>query len=93
MLVRHHRQARLQTAPTGCMLSLWGVEKMLFKIAEREQLRNRNAELEARNSELEARFAYLEARIAELEARDAEKTARIAELENQRPQPNDYSSR
>ena len=70
-------------------LSLWGVEKMLFKIAEREQLRNRNAELEARNSELEARFAYLEARIAELEARDAEKTARIAELENQRAQPNE----
>ena len=73
-------------------LSLWGVEKMLFKIAEREQLRNRNAELEARNSELEARIAYLE-RIAELEARIAELEARIVELENQRPQPNDYSAR
>ena len=89
MLVRRHRQARLQTAPTGCMLSLWGVEKMLFKIAEREQLRNRNAELEARVAELEAQAArvqILEARIAELEARNAE-------LENQRAQPNDYSSR
>ena len=84
MLVHRHRQARFQTAPTGCMLSMWGVEKMLFKIAEREQLRNRNAELEARHSELEARIAYLK-RIAELEAR-------IVELENQRPQPNDYSS-
>ena len=92
MLVRRHRQARLQTAPTGRMLSLWGVEKMLFKIAEREQLRNRNAELEARNSELEARIAYLK-RIAELEARIAELEARNAELENQRAQPNDYSSR
>ena len=66
------------------MLSLWGVEKMLFKIAEREQLRNRNAELEAR-------IAYLK-RIAELEARIAELEARIVELENQRPQPNDYLS-
>ena len=70
-------------------LSMWGVEKMLFKIAEREQLRNRNAELEARVAELEAQAArvqILEARIAELEARNAE-------LENQRAQPNDYSSR
>ena len=73
-------------------LSMWGVEKMLFKIAEREQLRNRNAELEARNSELEARIAYLK-RIAELEARIAELEARIVKLENQRTQPNDYSSR
>lgn len=66
-------------------LSMWGVEKMLFKIAEREQLRNRNAELEARNSELEARLAYLEARNAELEARDtASKNERAQQNEAER---------
>ena len=54
---------------------------MLFKIAEREQLRNRNSELEARLAYLK-RLAYLEARIAELEAR-------IVELENQPAQPNE----
>lgn len=66
-------------------LSMWGIEKMLFKIAEREQLRNRNAELEARNSELEARLAYLEARNAELEARDtASKNERAQQNEAER---------
>ena len=58
---------------------------MLFKIAEREQLRNRNAELEARNSELEARIAELEARNAELEARDtASKNERAQQNEAER---------
>ena len=85
MLVRRPRQARLQTAPTGCMLSLWGVEKMLFKIAEREQLRNRNAELEARIAELEVQAA----RVQILERLNAELEARIVELESQRAQPNE----
>ena len=72
--------------------TMWGVEKMLFKIAEREQLRNRNAELEvqaARIPILERLNAELEARNAELAARDVEKTARIAELEAQKAQQND----
>ena len=72
--------------------TMWGVEKMLFKIAEREQLRNRNAELEvqaARVPILERLNAEQAARIAELAARDVEKTARIAELENEKRQQND----
>ncbi len=70
-------------------LSMWGVEKMLFKIAEREQLRNRNAELEARVAELEVQAA----RVQILERLNAELEARIVELESQRAQLNDYSSR
>ena len=57
---------------------------MLFKIAEREQLRNRNAELEAQV----ARIPILERLNVELEARKAELEARIAELENQKAQQN-----
>ena len=51
---------------------------MLFKIAEREQLRNRNAELEAQV-----------ARIPILERLNVELEARIAELEKQKAQQNE----
>ena len=33
--------------------TMWGIQKMLFKIAEREQLRNHNAEQAAHIAELE----------------------------------------
>ena len=69
--------------------TMWGVEKMLFKIAEREQLRNRNAELEAQV----ARIPILERLNAEQAARIAELAARIAELENQKAQQNDEERR
>ena len=72
--------------------TMWGVEKMLFKIAEREQLRNRNAKLEERNAELEAQAArvpILERLNAEQAARIAEKTERIAQLEAEKAQQND----
>ena len=65
--------------------TMWGVEKMLFKIAEREQLRNRNAKLEERNAELEAQAA----RVPILERLNAEQATRIAELENEKRQQND----
>ena len=65
--------------------TMWGVEKMLFKIAEREQLRNRNAELETQV----ARIPILERLNAELTAHIAELAARIAELENEKKQQND----
>ena len=58
---------------------------MLFKIAERDQLRNRNAELEARV----ATIPILERLNAEQAARIAEQAARIAELEKQKAQQND----
>ena len=72
--------------------TMWGVEKMLFKIAEREQLRNRNAELEtqvARIPILERLNAEQAARIAELAASLAENTARIAQLEAEKAQQNE----
>ena len=72
--------------------TMWGVEKMLFKIAEREQLRNRNAEQAARITEQASRITELEARVASipiLERLNAELEARIAELENQRRQQNE----
>ena len=72
--------------------TMWGVEKMLFKIAEREQLRNRNAEQAARLTEQASRIAELEARVARipiLERLNAELASRIAELENQTRQQND----
>lgn len=75
---------------------------MLFKNAEREQLLQRNAELEARKVQLEAQLEAQEVRlqiqilarrIAYLEARDVENTARIAELENQKAQQNEEERR
>lgn len=72
--------------------TMWGVEKMLFKIAEREQLRNRNAEQAARLTEQASRIAELEARVARipiLERLNAELASRIAELENQTRQQNE----
>ncbi len=65
--------------------TMWGVEKMLFKIAEREQLRNRNAEQASRIAELEIQAA----KIPILERLNAEQAARIAELENEKKQQNE----
>ena len=62
---------------------------MLFKIAERERLKDRNAKLEESLESQAVRIQILERRNAELEARDVENTARIAELENQKAQQND----
>ena len=62
---------------------------MLFKIAERERLKDRNAKLEESLESQAVRIQILERRNAELEARDVEKTARIAELEKQKAQQND----
>ena len=69
--------------------TMWGFQKMLFKIAERERLKDRNAKLEESLESQAVRIQILERRNAELEARDVEKTARIAELENQRRQQNE----
>lgn len=72
--------------------TMWGVEKMLFKIAEREQLRNRNAEQASRIAEQASRITELEARVARipiLERLNAELEARLAELENQRRPQNE----
>ncbi len=70
-------------------LTMWGVQKMLFRIEERERLRNRNAELEARNTELENQAA----RVRILEQRNAELEARNTELENQMAQQNEEERR
>lgn len=72
--------------------TMWGVEKMLFKIAEREQLRNRNAEQASRIAELEvqaAKIPILERLNAEQAARIAELASRNAELENEKKQQNE----
>ena len=72
--------------------TMWGFQKMLFKIAERERLKDRNAEQAARITEQASRIAELEARVARipiLEQLNAEQAARIAELENQRRQQNE----
>ena len=88
-------------------LAAWGYRKVLFKIAEREQLRERvirseahtaewkerATQLEARNAELENSKAELEDSKAELEDSNAELRARIAELENGRRQPPDEEER
>ena len=69
---------------------------MLFKIAEREQLRNRNAEQASRIAELEvqaAKIPILERLNAEQAARIAELASRNAELENQKAQQNDEERR
>lgn len=65
--------------------TMWGIQKMLFKIAERERLKDRNAELETQV----ARIPILERLNAELTAHIAELAARIAELENEKKQQNE----
>ena len=65
--------------------TMWGIQKMLFKIAEREQLRNRNAELEVQA----AKVPILERLNAEQASRIAELAARLAELENEKKQQNE----
>ena len=83
-LERHGSAAQVVSVAFVLLVALaaWGYRKMLFKIAERERLRERNAELEDSNAQWQQRFIQSEARNAELEAR-------IAELENERRQPPD----
>lgn len=76
--------------------TMWGGQKVLFKIAERERLKDRNAKLEESLESQAARIQILERRNTELESQDAEQKAhiaeqeaRIAELEAQKAQQNE----
>ena len=72
--------------------TMWGGQKVLFKIAERERLKDRNARLEERVTELEARVArvpILERLNAEQKAHIAELEERNAKLENEKRQQNE----
>ena len=83
--------------------TMWGGQKVLFKIAERERLKDRNARLEeslesqaARvqilerlHAEQKAHIAEQKAHIAEQKAHIAEQEARIVELENEKRQQNE----
>ena len=90
-LERHGSAAQVVSVAFVLLVALaaWGYRKMLFKIAERERLRERNAELEDSNAQWQQRFTQSEARNAELEDRNAELEARLAELENERQPPPD----
>ena len=90
-LERHGSAAQVVSVAFVLLVALaaWGYRKMLFKIAERERLREHNAELEDSNAQWQQRFTQSEARNAELEGRNAELEARIAELENERQPPPD----
>ena len=97
-LERHGSAAQVVSVAFILLVALvaWGYRKVLFKIAEREQLRERvirseahTAEWKERATQLEARNAELEDSKAELEDSNAELRARIAELENGRQQPPD----
>ncbi len=97
-LQKHSSAAQTVSIASVLLAALihWGIEKVLFKIKERERLINRILDLEERDAEKTARLAALEsldaekaARIAELESLDAEKAARIAELEAREAQQTD----
>ncbi len=104
-LERHGSAAQVVSVAFILLVALvaWGYRKVLFKIAEREQLRERvirseahtaewkerATQLEARNAELEDSKAQWEQRFTQSEARNAELERRIAELENGRQQPPD----
>ncbi len=101
-LERHGSAAQVVSVAFILLVALvaWGYRKVLFKIAEREQLRERvirseahTAEWKARATQLEARNAELEDSKTELEDSNAELRARIAELENGRRQPPDEEER
>ena len=108
-LERHGSAAQVVSVAFILLVALvaWGYRKVLFKIAEREQLRERvirseahtaewkerATQAEARKAELENSKAELENSKAELENSNAELRARIAELESERRQPPDEEER
>ena len=62
----------------------WGIQKVLFKIKEREELRDLVAKQATRIAELEPQAA----RVPQLEQQVADLVARVAQLENQKtPRP------
>ena len=60
----------------------WGIQKVLFKIKEREELRDLVAKQATRIAELEPQAA----RVPQLEQQVADLVARVAQLENQKTQ-------
>ena len=60
----------------------WGIQKVLFKIKEREELRDLVAKQATRIAELEPQAA----RVPQLEQQVADLVARVAQLENQKAQ-------
>ena len=94
-LERHGSAAQVVSVAFVLLVALvaWGYRKVLFKIAEREQLRERVIRSEAHTAVWKERATQSEARNAELENSNAELRARIAELENERRQPPDEEER
>ena len=60
----------------------WGIQKVFFKIKEREELRDLVAKQATRIAELEPQAA----RVPQLEQQVADLVARVAQLENQKTQ-------